>query len=181
MQVKKAGRGSQARVHKENARKLKRLLGHQLIADSLLKTAGENAAPVLGQMEGAVSDEEIARACKFKVSEVRAVLNKLHAQGITIYERTRDKETGWYYYKWSADVGAVESMLKDTELREKDALEERLRQERAHNLYICKTCVQEKYRFDVALDYLFKCPQCGGALDYHEPEIATPSKRPGRK
>src|SRR3989344_7606377 len=112
---------------KAAAKCIRKLLGEPLIANSLMSLAGENAAVVLGQMEGAMSDEEIARACKFKVSDVRAVLNKLHAQGIAVYERTRDRDTGWYYYKWSANVGAIERMLDETVKSEKLATEQRLR------------------------------------------------------
>ena len=167
---------------KAAAKCIRKLLGEPLIANSLMSLAGENAAVVLGQMEGAMSDEEIARACKFKVSDVRAVLNKLHAQGIAVYERTRDRDTGWYYYKWSANVGAIERMLDETVKSEKLATEQRLRYESACNMYACAKCMQEKYPFETALDYLFKCPQCGSALEYKQPEASEASspRKPGR-
>ncbi|MDO8339678.1 MAG: hypothetical protein Q7T16_03405 [Candidatus Burarchaeum sp.] len=167
---------------KAAAKCVKKLIVEPIIANSLLSLAGENATSVLGQMEGAMSDEEIARACKFKVSEVRAVLNKLHAQGIAVYERTRDRDTGWYYYKWSANVGAIERMLDENVKSEKMATEQRLKYENACNMYSCDKCMQEKYPFETALDYLFKCPQCGSPLEYKQPGASEANlpKKPGR-
>jgi len=177
--AKKAVTQKLAPGQKAAAKCIRKLLTEPIIANSLMSLAGENAAMVLGQMEGAMSDEEIARACKFKVSDVRAVLNKLHAQGIAVYERTRDKDTGWYYYKWSANVIAIERMLNENRRSEKLALEQRLRYEHACNMYACGKCMQERYPFETALDYLFKCPQCGSPLEYRQPD-ATEAKAPKR-
>ncbi|VVC03434.1 Transcription factor E [Candidatus Burarchaeum australiense] len=176
--VKRMAMPKKTQPSKGAAKCVKKLLAEPIIANSIMSLAGENAAVVLGQMDGAMSDEEIARACKFKVSDVRAVLNKLHAQGIAVYERTRDKDTGWYYYKWSTNMGAIEKMLDEGKKSEKLAIEERRKYESAYNLYVCCKCMQEKYPFETALDYLFKCPQCGSSLEYQQPEASmTKSSR----
>lgn len=147
---------------KASARLLRNYLANASFSEFLQNLAGENASKVLTTMEGAMSDEEIARGAKLKVSDVRSVLNKLHGQGIATYERTRDKDTGWYYYKWSINHGAVQGAAGSA--RSKGPADATV--EGAGNIYACGTCAQEKYPFETALDYLFKCPQCGSSLDY---------------
>ncbi|MFA6035371.1 MAG: transcription factor, partial [Candidatus Micrarchaeia archaeon] len=129
---------------------------------------------VLGSMEGAMSDEEIARTAKLKVSDVRSVLNKLHGHRIAVYERTRDKDTGWYYYKWSLNAEAIAGLLDEKKKGDREEAA-RLAAEGAYSFYMCGTCTQEKYQFETALDYLFKCPQCGSALDYVDAKAAAAS------
>ena len=154
---------------------------HPAVLESLLRIAGENAPAVLGQMGGTLSDEELARVCKFKVSDVRAVLNKLHSRGIAVYERTRDKDTGWYYYKWSSDLKAIERMMEEQGGRERREAESGRAYEGAgaYNIYVCGNCAQERHSFEVALDYLFKCPQCGSSLEFREQEGEPGAKKVG--
>jgi len=145
----------------------KDLLLNSMLRDFLINTAGENASRILGEMTSAVSDEELARTCKLKVSEVRAVLNKLHIHGIADYERTRDKDTGWYYYKWYANERAMMGLIEG-EKRKKSSWERQQALEATYSFYSCSSHENEKHSFEVALDYLFKCPQCGNALNYIE-------------
>jgi transcription initiation factor TFIIE subunit alpha len=153
---------------KAGAKLLKQYLANAAFSEYLMGLGGENASKVLITMDGAMSDEEIARNAKLKVSEVRSVLNKLHGQGIATYERTRDKDTGWYYYKWSLNHGAMEGAAA----KGKAGMNSAAAVEGAGNIYACPSCVQEKYPFETALDYLFKCPQCGSSLDYAESKLA---------
>jgi len=171
VKAKAAGSGASKRV--------KLFLSNTAVTEFMLSLAGENAGKVLGSMEGAMSDEEIAHTAKLKVSDVRSVLNKLHGQGIAVYERTRDKDTGWYYYKWSVNADAMAGVLDKKKRSDKETAA-RLAAEGAFSFYMCSKCTQEKYHFEMALDYLFKCPQCGSSLDYFDAKAAAAAKPPSK-
>ncbi len=155
-----------------SSRRVKAFLSNTAVTEFMLSLAGENAGKVLGTMEGTMSDEEIARTAKLKVSDVRSVLNKLHGHRIAVYERTRDKDTGWYYYKWSLNADAIAELLDEKKKGDREEAA-RLAAEGAYSFYTCGKCTQEKYQFETALDYLFKCPQCGSALDYVDAKAAA--------
>jgi len=169
----KPGFSKAKRTRVRGGQRLKAFLSNSALTEFLLSLAGENTGKVLGSMEGAMSDEEIARAAKLKVSDVRSVLNKLHGHRMAVYERTRDKDTGWYYYKWSVNADAIAGLLGEKKKNEKAAAE-RLAAESTYNFYVCGGCPQQdKYAFETALDYLFKCPQCGNSLDYFDAKAAA--------
>ncbi len=87
-------------------------LADEHVRNLIMEIAGEKALAVAVALEEPLSDEDLAGSCKIKVSEVRAVLNKLHSYGLTSYERTRDKESGWYSYIWRLSLGDINKILE---------------------------------------------------------------------
>ncbi|MEW6329636.1 MAG: hypothetical protein AB1468_06010, partial [Candidatus Micrarchaeota archaeon] len=64
------------------------LLLNKHAREFLVQAAGENALCVMREITRPMSDERLAESCGLKVSDVRAVLNKLHNYGVVDYERT---------------------------------------------------------------------------------------------
>jgi transcription initiation factor TFIIE subunit alpha len=147
-------------------------LADEHVRNLLLEVAGEKALTVAGALEEPLSDEDLASACKMKVSEVRAVLNKLHSYGLTSYERTRDKESGWYSYIWRLSLGDVSKLLE-----KKKGVAIAGEREESFDLYTCSSCKKGEgvlIPFEVAFENKFKCLDCSAPLIFVEGKKETP-------
>jgi len=141
-------------------------LADEHVRNLLLEVAGEKALEVAEALEEPLSDEDLASACKIKVSEVRAVLNKLHSFGLTSYERTRDKESGWYSYIWRLSLGSADKILN-----KRIAAPQEVVQDRSFDFYTCPACKKGEgvmIPFEVAFEGKFKCIECGAPLVFVE-------------
>jgi transcription factor E len=133
----------------------------------LVEIAGEKALQVAGELSQPLTDEALAEAAKIKISEVRAVMNKLHSARIAAYARTRN-EDGWYTYTWSLALGNAQKILEERGLVRKapkagagDSAE----------YYACPNCFSQggkKFCFDKAAEAEFKCPECSEMLKFVE-------------
>jgi transcription initiation factor TFIIE subunit alpha len=147
-------------------------LADEHVRNFILEVAGEKALTVAAALEEPLSDEDLASACKIKVSEVRAVLNKLHFCGLTSYERTRDKESGWYSYIWRLSLGDVNKLLE----KKKETVVVGGRDE-SFDFYTCSSCMKGEgvmIPFEVAFENRFKCLDCGAPLIFVEKKKETP-------
>ncbi|MEM2974745.1 MAG: hypothetical protein QW112_03950, partial [Candidatus Micrarchaeia archaeon] len=102
-----------------------------------------------------------ATKCKMKVSEIRAVLNKLHNIRLASYTRTKDKDTGWYSYIWKVHLSEIPSIIEKHMQEEIENLERQLETSTTVFSFYCPRCSKEnKIEFDTAADLRFKCPSC---------------------
>ncbi len=142
------------------------LMDLPFVREFLIKKGGENAIPVLKlviKMGNAVTDEQVAEKMGVKVTVVRAVFNRLHFWGIADYTKTRDEDTGWWTYTWFL----VKDKIKEAVLEELKEREEELRQKRQElDEFMFFECPEGHVRepFEVAMEYDFKCPECGAEL-----------------
>jgi len=141
-------------------------LAEEHIRNLILQVAGEKAIAVAEALEEPLSDEDLANACRIKLSEVRAVLNKLHSLGLTSYERTRDKDSGWYSYIWRLSLQNADKLFeKKKELPMKETGEE------SFDFYTCGSCKKGEgvlIPFEVAFENRFRCLDCGAPLAFVE-------------
>lgn len=153
-------------VAKPQPKKHEVLLQNPLVREFLTVNAGENVSNIVIQADGPVSDEELARASKLKVSDVRSVLNKLHNLGLADYERSRDKDSGWYSYTWKMNLEKAYDMLRDKHAKELESLDAQLNHESTTEFYGCKRCRKDspKMLFEQASETDFKCPKCKSVL-----------------
>lgn len=141
-------------------------LADEHVRNLILEIAGEKALAVASALEEPLSDEDLASSCKIKVSEVRAVLNKLHSYGLTSYERTRDKESGWYSYIWRLSFGDLNKVLE-----RKKGVAVVGGGEESFDFYTCSACKKGEgvmIPFEVAFENRFKCLDCGAPLIFVE-------------
>ncbi|MFH1447948.1 MAG: hypothetical protein ABIG39_03730 [Candidatus Micrarchaeota archaeon] len=119
-------------------------------------------------MEKPMSDDEIATRCGLKVSDVRAVLNKLHEYGITTYARERDKDTGWFSYNWTVNLIKLYEVMEKRQENANKRDEEKLSYERSYMFYTCvnNVCLGKSQRIPepdaVLTSYI--CDRCGEQL-----------------
>ena len=115
-----------------------------------------------------MSDEEIAKRCGLKVSDVRSVLNKLHEYGITAYIRERDKDTGWFSYNWVVNVIKLYDVLEQKKASGARREEETLAFEKSYTFYTCANpaCTGSGQRIPEsdAIITTYSCTRCGQNL-----------------
>ncbi len=163
------------------------LLSQSHIRQYLIETAGENAINVMKEFSYEMTDEDLARKCKTKLSDVRAVLNKLHTTGLVEYTRDKDPQSGWYSYIWKINDKSAGGLLEDMSGKagEKtvDASENTTEQ------YVCHDCGKDTLcSFEAAFENKFKCPSCGNNMSFFDEKEdlpvngpVSPIKRPGQR
>ncbi len=130
----------------------------------LIKLAGEKAPEIMSHMSEPISDEEIAERVGMRAADVRMILNKLHYYEVIDYNRTKDKDSGWYYYYWFIRPDKLYNAYIDQKKRDLEDLEEKIENSEVHAVYICKHC-EQTYDFDRAAELLYHCPICERILD----------------
>jgi transcription factor E len=115
-----------------------------------------------------MSDEDIAKRCGLKVSDVRSVLNKLHEYGITGYMRERDKDTGWFSYNWTVNVIKLYEVMEKRQARGERRDQEALSYEKSYTFYTCKNAAcpgsGQRISENDAILTTYACNHCGGHL-----------------
>ncbi len=153
------------------------LLSHSNIRQYLIETAGENAINVMKEFSYEMTDEDLARKCKTKLSDVRAVLNKLHTTGLVEYTRDKDPQSGWYSYIWKINDKTAGQML---EMSAGSAGESAVdSSEGSSEKYICNDCGRDTLcSFEAAYENKFKCPSCGNNMSFFEEKEDAPANGP---
>jgi transcription initiation factor TFIIE subunit alpha len=134
----------------------------------VVREIGEHAIEVINAMNKELSDEDLAKKTNLKPSEVRVVLNRLHAHGLAVYSRKRDKDSGWYNYIWQLNKENATQLYEGF----KKIQQETLQQGQKGEFYYCIVNGEKKiYTFEQALQNNFRCPISGQPLKYLEKKI----------
>ncbi|MCC7552181.1 hypothetical protein KO317_00765 [Candidatus Micrarchaeota archaeon] len=157
----------QKKPNKRQEEKIKesrrQFLKNPILRQKLIDLAGEHALALMQEFTYDMSDEELSRKIKAKVSEVRSTLNKLHNKGIVVYSRSKDSETGWYSYIWKFQDHKVQALLEEA------VNAEEITQNVQTDHYHCLQCSsKELIPFEEAIDLKFRCPVCSMPLSYKE-------------
>ncbi len=128
---------------------------------------GKNAFLVLKACEVGRTDEQISKITKLDLQTIRSLLNQLHTIGLITYTREKDEEHNWFKYTWYARKDMIVEVIKhDLEESIKD-LQNKLDFETSYMFFACKRgCT--KVPFEIAVEYDFKCPECGGDLNPYD-------------
>ncbi len=138
------------------------ILKDPILRQTLIDLAGEHTLALIQEFTYDMSDEDLSRKLKVKVSEIRSTLNKLHNRGLVTYSRSKDAETGWYSYIWKFQENKMNALLEEVINITDDETEQT-------EHYFCSQCSsEEKIPFDEAMDLKFKCPICSMPLSYRE-------------
>jgi transcription initiation factor TFIIE subunit alpha len=118
-----------------------------------------------------VTDEEIEKKIKLKITEIRAVLNRLHYRGIASYNKKRNPKTGWYAYTWMINPKRIAELVCEKQQDEILRLEKKLEFEANYVIFSCKKLCRGQ-PFEIAAEYNFRCPECGETLEAQDNEKA---------
>lgn len=137
-----------------------------VVQDFLKKVGGEHAGGVaeIYEKKGAqVTDEELAKKMKLKVTEIRTVLNRLHYRGIACYKKTKNKKSGWYNYTWEIKKKRVVELILEQQQEMIEKLELKQNFGEKYSFFNCRNDC-EIVPFEIAAEYQFRCPTCGEAM-----------------
>lgn len=138
-----------------------------IVQEYLKSIAGDYANELVRVCENrkdGVSDEYIGKKILIKITEIRAVLNKLHYQGIAIYTKTKDSKSGWYYYNWLINKERIIELMVDKQKTALDKMRQKQSLTQNYDFFACSGLCEE-IPFEVAAEYNFKCPKCGKSMD----------------
>ena len=138
-----------------------------VLVKELLDTVGGVDAIVLVKLcekkRKMTTDEELSKKMKKKVTEVRAILNKLHFRGIACYQKARNQKTGWYNYTWEIKKDRIAEIIQEQQKENLEKLNKKMNLEADYSLFDCSKCNHREV-FEVAAEYNFLCPACGGNM-----------------
>jgi len=157
------------RIRKEASEQEKReisnIFSNAFIRHQFIAIGGENSLDIVRNYPLDLSDEEMSKKLKVKISDIRSTLNKMHGEGFVHYNRRKDNETGWYSYSWSLNRKKIEGWANKITLEKKNAPGSGIER------YYCKKCGADSVvGFVNALEADFKCSCCSKTLEYLDPE-----------
>ncbi len=164
--IDKAIKKIYAEKEKLEMQRLYSILSEPYARQLLIDLAGENALEIVRNFYGNLSDEDLAKKLKLKISDVRATLNKLHSEGLVNYIRDKDNETGWYSYSWALNRERIKNWV---ELKVKEKID--LVSGNLGEHYFCSSCGPSSIvKFEIATDTSFRCQKCNKNLDFLDEE-----------
>lgn len=144
------------------------LLADARVRQLLVDAGGEHTLEIVKSFTREMSDDDLAKKLKVKISDVRATLNRLHNIGVVQYNRYKDAETGWFSYFWSLNMEKTKNWVEE-QLMKASAPSDLSTSE----YYFCPKCGQESvYEFAAASDYSFRCPLCNRSLEFVDENAA---------
>ncbi len=151
----------------EEMAQISELLTRPIVRQTLIDVGGENALAIIKHFDRSLSDEDIAKRLKLKISDVRAALNILHNEGLVMYTRYKDNETGWYSYSWWLNK---EKIFKWVDEKTKKFGFSSGSNGSEH--YVCPLCgITTIVGFENAVDKNFRCDICGKPLEFLNEEL----------
>lgn len=130
-----------------------------------LEVCGDRGLKVAQTVGEGATDEKIEKKTKFKVAEIRAVLNQLHEHGIVEYTREKNLENGWFTYTWRINPDRAMRNFLSAKKNQHQRLMRQMAGEEAKLFYSCrKKCM--RVAFDDAMESNFRCPECRGKLRF---------------
>ena len=129
---------------------------------------GEDAIRVAEALKSVdeTTDIQIADQTEIRLNIVRKTLYRLYDHSLVGLRRSRDKETGWFVFQWRLQPDQLEGFIFNQKRRVLEKLETRLRYEKSHEFYTCKTPGCKRFPFEEAYEHLFKCPACNKPMSY---------------
>lgn len=144
-----------------------------IVQDFLRNVGGEAAvgvATICEKKGRQVTDEELAKKMKVKVTEIRTVLNRLHYRGIACYKKTKNKRNGWYNYTWGIKKKRIVELILEAQRETIEKLEAKQAFSANYSFFSCKNSCSI-VPFEIAAEYQFRCPECSetmNSFDYTE-------------
>ena len=149
------------KMSKQELEWLNNTLKNPALRKKLVSIGGEETIDVIKGLTCHSSDDDISKNFKIKISDVRAVLNKLHTLGIVKYMKSKDTKTSWFVYQWYIDCDNMQRMLDFVQKEESQADKSTVNE---HEHYFCPSCFTDEFHMDDAFQMNFKCPICSTLL-----------------
>ncbi|MBI5389219.1 hypothetical protein HZB01_02460 [Candidatus Woesearchaeota archaeon] len=142
-----------------------------VVEEAVRTSVGEDALPVVKFLKNKknISEFMIAEKLGTEVNQTRNILYRLHTHNLVTYHKKKDREKGWYISYWTFNHPKVQDVLLKQKRIKLEKLKERLEnEERNKNLYFICTAMCARLNFEHAIDYDFKCPECGNIMQQQD-------------
>jgi transcription initiation factor TFIIE subunit alpha len=139
-------------------------MDQKLIHNTIAQVVGEDVLQVVEYLKDKsnISEFKIAESLDEEVNRIRNMLYRLHTHNLVTYVRKKDKLKGWYISYWTLNLKTVKDLYLKMKTDQIDVLKERLEREEANlNSYFICPSFCSRLNFDAAMEYEFKCPECG--------------------
>lgn len=137
-----------------------------IVEEVVINILGKEGISLLELLRGKsnVSEFKIADKLKTTVNYIRHLLYKLVSYNLVSFIRKKDKKKGWYIYYWTLNEAEAEDMAIRLKKEKLDQLKKRLHKETNTDYLVCPNkCI--RLSLESAMDYDFKCPECGSILE----------------
>ena len=130
---------------------------------------GEHALPIIDFLKGKtkISEFIIAEELNMEINETRNILYKLLEHNIVTFIRKKDRIKGWYICYWDLNDYMIPQLQAKMQRQKLEKLEERLVKENSGTFYLCANACS-RMDFDRAMEFEFKCPECGGLMSQQD-------------
>lgn len=136
-----------------------------IIKSVLGETFSDEHLAVIDQLSEPIYDEDIADKLGIKATIVRTLLNDLHEASLVEYQRTKNKRTGWYTYKWLRREDKITDHVRNYLRGKRDKLQEKIDKD-AHGLSFKCDCRVVSY--SDAMERNFRCSECDCDLSEYQ-------------
>ncbi len=137
-----------------------------LFDDVVGEIAGNDGLKVVNYLKNKknISEFKIAGSLKKDVNDIRHSLYKLHNVSLVSFTRKKDKKKGWYIYYWTFDNKRLSYLAQRMKEEKLNRLQRRLDNESDAKFFGCEDkCI--RLDFEQAMDFGFKCPECGKLIN----------------
>ncbi len=144
-------------------------LSNNVIEDVVSQLIGEDAVQVVMTLKNKknVSEFKLAESLKKEVNATRNILYRLYSKNLVSFTRKKDKKKGWYIYYWTFNLKRLRQLAISSKKEKIERLNQRLEREKENQFFLCPNqCI--RLEFDQAMDFQFKCPECGEIIQQED-------------
>ena len=137
----------------------------KLLKELVGKAAGKDSEPIVDIItaDKPVNEFKIAEKLGLTINQTRNILYKLSNHNIVSFVRKKDEKKGWYIYSWAMDAPKALTHFVDAKKKDIKNNEHLLHSRETKGFYVCPNGDIETNE-ENALNYNFKCPECGQLL-----------------
>ncbi len=146
-------------------------LSNKLVEQVVSDVAGEDVIPLVKELKNKknVSEFKLAESLELEVNLTRNMLYRLYHANLVSFTRRKDKKKGWYIYYWTFKIKQIKYVAMNLKKQRLEKLKDRLSREKDSSFFECpNTCM--RLDFDSAINFEFKCPECGELMQQEQNE-----------
>lgn len=168
--TKKVVRAKKQKVSSNEVNTVKEPTPEKINVEEIIsELIGDDVLEVVKKIKNkeAVSENDLVAPGSKDINQARNALYKLYENNLVSFTRKKDKTNGLYIYYWTFNEDKIQTIV-DTSNREKlEMLRNRLGREKNNQFFRCtNNCI--RLDFDQALDFEFRCPECGELLEFDD-------------
>ncbi len=149
---------------------VKSFLSRKGVKVFLIAIGGEKAPSLVENLFEPIDDELLAKKVgDSRGADIRTYLNRIHYAGIIDYNRSKDKDSGWYYYAWFLKPDKLYYEYLKKMKQDYEDIMDRLSNLETYTLYYCKNC-NITYDYDKAFENLYHCHICNKIMERNDTE-----------